>query len=379
MKYVNRSVDRTGKVRLYFRKKNHPQDGKLLSNPEGSAALQAEVDALLGLQPNPPKGDNLAQAIQVYRTTKLTKLRGSTRYDYEVRLHEFEDDMGALQMAHVCTAPFCLELQLAWEERGHRAASINRQVMRNVMKLWLAANDKPNPWENIDGARRPSDAVEAHPIWPEWVVTTAIEKAIADNKPGLARAIALGRWAGARRGDLIRLRPENRKDGMLDWLSGKHRIPVCMPEDPKLTAWLERIPERRPLSPWQRWHDRTNGVVRMAPPTLVFTQEDKPYRTEAGLGHAVKALVLELHGAGKIDKPDYDLHGLRHSFAVEGALAGWDELRGMAMMGHKGPETFRVYIKQASRLKMQRDAAAQVQKAREAEVQNKVQKSAKQG
>jgi hypothetical protein len=271
--------------------------------------------------------------------------------------------------------------------------------MMNVMKPWAADNDRPNPWAMVDNALAPTDAKEAHPTWPQVVVDTFIEQAALRGQPGVGRAVALARYSGARRGDLIWMTQAVRKateDGpILDWLSTKYSVQVTIDEDVRLTDWLDRLPNMQPLSNWQRWSDRQKGQARVAPATIVYTQENLPYMTEEGLGHAVRALVLELFADDLIDADHYTLHGLRHTFGVELALAGATEQEGMSAMGHRGPETFRKYVRQASRIQMARAGMKKVRDKRDGqtpapmaagvnenapqgEVQNKVQKTAKQ-
>ena len=137
-----------------------------------------------------------------------------------------------------------------------------------------------------------------------------------------------------------------------------------MPDDPLLTTWLEATPAQQPLSKWQAHIQRKTGVVRLPPVTLVFNVRNKSY-TEDGLGQELAKIVGDLHTAGKLETDRYDLHGLRHTFGVEAALAGCSDAQGGALMGHGSPNSFATYRRQAARLALSDDGAALIAALRE--------------
>lgn len=365
MRYVKRFQDRLGRERLYFRKAGHPRNGEALkSRWQDTEALASEVATILGTHPVRPRATNLAGATRAYeRSADFCGLAKETQYLYRQMLKEFDAYLGALPLTSF-TAGRILDLRDAWAERGHRAANIRLQVLKNVITPHLIATDTADPFSRIKQVRRPREKAEPHPIWPEWVVRTTIEAAIEGGRPGLARAIALGRYAGARRGDIVRITHSARRDGRIAWLSGKRRVRVNMPEDPMLTAWLEATPAAQPLSKWQAHVQRKTGVVRLPPSTLVYNGRNRSY-TEDGLGQELAKLIAGLHAAGSIDSDRYDLHGLRHTFGVEAALAGCTDGQGAALMGHTSPNSFATYRRQASRLTMSDDGAALISALRE--------------
>lgn len=368
MRYVKRYPDRLGRERLYFRKNGHPRNGEALHSPwpdlaDGSL-LEAEVAAILGSHPVRARPTNLAGATRAYElSADFTSLARETQYLYRAALREFDADLGAVPVAAV-TPGLLLELRDAWASRGHRAANVRMQVLKNVLTPQLIANGAADPFSRIKQVRRPREKAEAHPIWPEWVVTSVIEEAITLRKFGLARAVALGRYAGARRGDIVRLAQSARNAGRIAWLSGKRKVAVNMPEDPLLAEWLSRTPAAQPRSKWQAHVQRKSGVVPMPPKSIVFNVRNRGY-TEDGLGQELAKLVSALHLAGKIDSDRYDLHGLRHTFGVEAALAGCTDAQGGALMGHTSPNSFATYRRQASRLTMSDDGAALIAALRE--------------
>ncbi len=368
MRYVKRYRDAQGVERLYFRKAGHPRNGEALispwpEEPEGSA-LEAEVRDILGPEGPKAKPSNLAGATRAYELgADFTGLSATTQYEYRLLLKEFDATLGGLPIA-AFTPAFILELRDAWATKGHRAANLRLQLLKNVLNPQMIARDLPDPFSRIKQVRRPRDLAEPHPIWSEAVVTIVIEAAIAAKKYGLARAVAIGRYTGARRGDIVRLTHSARADGQITFMSHKRRVPIDMPEDAKLTRWLAKTPASQPLSKWQSHMQRKTKVTRMPPSTLVYNISNLPY-SEDGLGQELAKLVAKLHEDGRLDSKAYDLHGLRHTFGVEAALAGCTDARGAALMGHGSPNSFAVYRRQADRKRMSGEGAALISALRE--------------
>ena len=197
-------------------------------------------------------------------------------------------------------------------------------LLKNILTPQLIATDAADPFSRIKQVRRPRNAPEPHPVWPEAVVRAVIAAAIAQQRHGVARAVALGRYAGARRGDLVRIKRSARtvlagsNSAMnIAWLSGKKRVPVSMPEDPLLTEWLANTEPSQPLSKWQAHIQRKTGVIQMPAATIVFNTRNRAY-TEDGLHQELAKIVGDLHAGGKIDGDRYNLHGLRHTFGGRG-------------------------------------------------------------
>ena len=363
MRYVNSYVNGAGQRFTYFRKKGHPCHGRPLKSPwpevdEGSA-LEAEVAALLDSEVGKarPRINNLTGATRAYElSADFAPLAEETKQGYRYILTEFDRDWGHLLLTQF-TPSFIQQLRDEWAGRGYRAANMRLQLLKNVLNPQLVAIDAPDPFSRIKGVKRPRTAATAHPIWPEWMVTLVIETAIAKGRYGVARAVAIARYAGARRGDVVdithaaRLTQWPANTSRITWLTDKKRVVVNMKEDARLTRWLDATPASQPLSRWQAQEQRRTGVVRLPPATLVYNISNLPY-TEDGLGQELAKIIVALHADKKIDRDVYDLHGLRHSFGVELALAGATDAQGAALMGHSSPSTFAIYRKQADKLVM---------------------------
>lgn len=355
MKYVNRIVGKDGVERLYFRKAGHPSI-KLIS-PWGSDALKTEVEAILGLAPPKPSPSTLRAALRAYEleSSDFAALEDSTKYLYRKTMQELDEDFGDLMVSRF-TAGYLMQLRDVWTPRGYRAVAIRLQVLKNA--LWPAIVGGKlgdgDPFALIPGVKRPRDAGEAHLIWPESVVLTVIQAALRTGKVGLARGVAIGRYAGPRREDIVKLTKGARKAGRFAFLTGKRRIPVDMPEDPALAAVLDGTPSQ--------------GLM------LAYNVSGGGY-TADGFALELKKLIKKLHEGdprspnlwppGQIPNGEYDVHGLRHTFGVEAALSGCTDAEGAALMGHGSPASFAIYRRQADRIRLSTAAADKIRNLRE--------------
>ena len=180
---------------------------------------------------------------------------------------------------------------------------------------------------------------------------------------GLARAVAVARYVGARRGDLVAIPRSARQNGRFQYLSGKRRVRVDIPEDSALASWLDATPDAPPDTPRQGRKVKA-GETPVVTTTLVYNVAGRPY-TEDGLGQELAKLVTALKASGKLDSDAHDLHGLRHTRGVELALAGCSDAEGAAMMGHQSASSFAQYRRQADRIRLSDAAAARLTKLRE--------------
>lgn len=364
MRYVNRVRRANGEVHLFLRKPGLPQ----VRLPDGLSEtdLARHVASLIQtLQPQPALPGTLGAALRAYEleSANFRGLAASTKYEYRLILKQFEEDLGGLAVS-VFTPALVQRLKEAWAIRGHRAANVRLQVLKNVLQPALVAGLlEKDPFPLVGQVRRPAGRAEPHLIWPAQVVEAVLRAAEARERFGLARAVAIARYAGARRGDLVVIPRTARENGRFRFLSSKRRVPVDIPEDPHLTQWLDSTPDTQPAEKRQGRKLRA-GAVAIVSTTLVYNLTGAPY-TEDGLALELAKLVKRLAKAGAIDSDRYDLHGLRHTRGVELALAGCTDAQGAAMMGHSSPSSFAQYRRQADRIRLADDAAEKVARLRE--------------
>lgn len=366
VRYVHR-VPRGGQTYLYFRKGDY-REGPLAS-ADGSPELKLEVEAILSRLTKAqaaaaaPAPNTIGGMLKAYnKSAEFLANARSTQQAYQDYIDEMTADFGDVILFEV-TQAWLRELRDAWAVRGHRAANNRMQVLKNA--LAPAINDqadvriKGDPFHKLPKVRRPHGAPEAHPIWEDDEVAAAIEEAISRKTPGLARAIALGRWGGFRRGTICAIPLNARTVGYDDdgvrhprllWVTEKRLVLCDKREDPRLTALFSRTP---------------NAAL-----TIAYNADGRPWK-ERQLNQAVDRLMARLAQAGKVraavadDGTVYcplDIHGLRHARGVEIAMAGGSDAEIMSQLEHATDRAAKIYRRQADRRRMADGAQDRVDK-----------------
>jgi len=341
-------------LRLYFRRGNVRRP---LRSQDGSPELRQEVEAILAdlsrvERAQTPKPGTVGGMIVAYRrSADFLGLAKSTQADYHRRLDEISADVGAVFLADV-TAAWVAEMRNVWAPRGYRVANLNLQMLIN--SLGPAIEDgriKTDPFARLKKARRSHDAAEPNPIWEDSEVEAVIKLAIARKMPGLARAVALGRWAGFRRGTIcavplhIRVIGHDdwgRSQRRLYWLTEKGRVLCDKPEDQRLTALLEATPSA--------------GL------TIAYNRKGEPFK-ERALNQAIDRLIYNLAAQAEV-RSNLTLHGLRHSRGVELAIAGASDSEIMSQLEHATVRSAQIYRRQAERRKLADSGQAKVDQIR---------------
>lgn len=354
---VQRVKGKDGQVYLYYRKGAH-REGPLAS-ADGTQALADEVASIservgkIEAAATKPQSGTVGGMLDDYeRSADFITLARSTQRNYRDLIKELKADVGAVMLGEV-TRSWVIALRDAWAVRGYRAANQRVQVLKNALSPAIDDETdtriKGDPFHKVKKVKRPHDAGEAHPIWDDAEVETAINDAIARGTPGLARAIALGRYGGFRRGTICAIplnarsvvpdidgAPENR----IVWITEKRKVLADKREDPRLTTVLKRT---------------ANEAM-----TIAYNADGHPWK-ERQLHQAVERNLVRLAKAGKVRSVvDEDgvvtcpltIHGLRHSRGVELAMAGSSDGEIMSQLEHSTPRAAQIYRRQADRRKM---------------------------
>lgn len=343
VRYVQRIRRPNGAVDLYFRKGDH-REGPLRSL-DGSPELRAEVEAILARlaraqAAQAPKAGTVGGAIQRYRkSADFIRLARSTQKEYERLLAEIEADVGDVRLTEVDKG-WVRDLRDLWAPRGHKATNDRVQVLKNA--LMPAVEDgriKTSPFLGLKKLTPPHDADEVNLAWTDEEVDAFIALALQRNMPGLARAVALGRWGGFRRGTICNI-PLNARviaqdgDGLsqrrLYWTTEKRKVLCDKREDGRLSAFLEGTPARAL--------------------TIAYDQRGHPWK-ERSLNQAVARLIDTL-ALTKRARPNLTPHGLRHARGLELAYAGASDAEIMAQLEHTTERAARIYRRQAERRRM---------------------------
>lgn len=351
--HIQRYTDtRNGRERVYFRKTGSRKVE--LKAPWGTQALADEVAALLKtvkVKPAPAIGTMLG-AIRAYRgdrargiapSAEFITLAASTQIEYERVLDEFEKTFADALLEDI-DAACVLELRDKWALKGYRAANLRLQIMKNVCKgPRIRGEVAGDPFALIDKVKRPQALGESNPRWEDAEVDAAIAYAIERKRPGLARAIALGRWGGFRKQSICKLprsaritRPDS--DGVSErrllWVTEKRLVLCDRREDARLTDLLAR----------------TQPTGKVEPFTVAYNAQGQPWRPRA-LSHALDRLIAVLAKRGAL-REGLTVHGLRHARGVELASQGGSDAEIMTQLDHATPRAAQIYRRQADRVKM---------------------------
>jgi integrase len=360
--------------KAYFNRRGWPS--KALRSPvppedqyEGSL-LHLEVLGITGEGlPDRPQIGTLAEALKYYElhTPEFKDKADSTKDDYLYKIRILRADYGAFPVGKFDGITLLGIRNSYSTSRGWKSANDLMMILRYALSPVIIEGKVfrgGDPFAHIKPVKRPGEKGDkSYKRWPDEVVEAVLETALAMTPPrvGVAWGVLLARYAGPRRGDLVKLTCAEQHAGKWVFVTSKRHVPVANREDRRFTKWAEKLPTRQPLPRWKTHGVSKNGneyerkkvtVLPTAPSTLTFNTRNQPY-TEDGLGQAVKDVVVEAHRLGKIDATDYTLHGLRHSLGVELAeRADATDAGGAAVLGHSSPNTFAIYRKQAQRSKL---------------------------
>jgi hypothetical protein len=349
--YVQR-VRKNGRLILYFRR------GAFRRGPlpfeDGSPELRAEVERLVKEcealeRTTAPRTGTIGGQLDAYK--KSAEFRANcarVQREYEDYCEEMKADFGEVRLSEVDGA-FVRDLRDAWAARGHAAANMRVQVLKNALEAAMVdGRIEGDPFARIRKVRRPHDAGEARPMWEDAEVTAAIEACI-ETQPGLARAIALGRWGGFRRGGICQiplaarvkaLDADGEPEQRLYWITPKRKVLCDKREDPRLTVVLARTPSRAL--------------------TIAYNSDGFAWK-ERALSHALDRLLAKLAAAGKVRAAEDEdgnvycplsWHGLRHARGVELARAGASDAEIMSQLEQASEAAARIYRRQAERRRM---------------------------
>ncbi len=347
--FVQRVQTKAG-LKLYFRR---GAIRRPLNSPDGSQALYDEVAAILAEldrveKAKTPTPGTVGGVLNAYnRSADFLGLARSTQSNYQRLIDEITEDAGDVLLADV-TAAWIAEMKNAWATRGHRAANLRLQILINAFDpAILDKRIKEDPFHRLKKVRRPHDAVEPNPVWSDEEVQAVMDLALARKMPGLARAVALGRWGGFTRGTICKIPLHARTTGFdadgrahagLYWLTEKKQVLCDKPEDERFTAFMATTPNRAL--------------------TIAYNRRGEPWR-ERQLNQALDRLIDNLAEAGKV-RPNLTLHGLRHSRGVELALAGTSDSEIMSQLEHADSRTAQIYRRQAERRQLADSAQAKI-------------------
>jgi integrase len=232
LKHVNRFKDRHGKVRHYFRKPGCPTIA-LPGEPDSPEFLQAYLAAVTGapapataIAPRGARGTVDALVTDYLGSAAFKGLRPATQESRQYILmrfcrgdgHEplFAEGAGKRTMLLTRVHVQTIVNRMAGKGGGQR----NLRNALSAMFKWAMADEKwrlpDNPAAGVTHEKIKGDG---YAPWPAADVARFKLKYPLGTKPYLA--LMLGRVAGQRRGDIVRLGPRDVQDGWLSFMQQK--------------------------------------------------------------------------------------------------------------------------------------------------------------
>ena len=279
-------------------------------------------------------------------------LAATTRTEYERIADHLRQEIGGTQVAEIGLADIRRWRDI-WSRAGYRAAGLRLQVLSNALKPFVADGVlPPGLFVRQLRVRRPHDRPEPNRAWTDEEVRVVINECVDRTLVGLARAVALGRYAGLRRQTLLTIsrshrviveRPGEAPERRIRILSAKGKVKLDIPEDPLLTQCLD---------------EETCDCGE----NLVFNARGQPY-TKRAINQALTRVVDSLVARREVG-PGLTLHGLRHARGVELAHSGSSDAHLMAQLGHTDEQSARVYRRQAMSSRLADESQRQVDEYR---------------
>ncbi len=325
VKGLKRYRDRHGRERIYHRKSGTPIDAGL-----SAAEIAAEVARLDKLHaPAKAKVGTMGAMLASYRASpRFTGLAARTQADYH-RAMDWLKPIGDTPLT-LLTPGFVAKLrdEAFRQKRGgfanHMLAMLSSACKHGKEYDLLDAN----PCLGLDKARIPKERRQPNRPW------SPAERAnvIAAAPDHLKVVLALARFFGIRRGDIVRLPRMAYRDGHLSWRTSKTgrdmKIPVVGEAKGILEAYLASVP------------------VSDIPVTMLCVNSRGQPWTEAGLSASLQKFFRQCVRRG-IGGEGLTIHGLRHTVAAELKELGFDREWRKHYLGHDTDATADHYASSA--------------------------------
>jgi integrase len=313
----------------------HRATGKRIIEEFGSGAFFERLRALdaeaAGIAEDKAKPGTLKALILSYRATDdFRDLAPRTKADYE-RVIAFLKPLYSQPIA-AFTTPALVALRDEWRRsgRGRRFCNYVRTVLvllfKRAIELGLM---RENPAAAVGKVKRDKKAKPLNRKWME-AERHAVWNACP---PHLKLPFAIGLTSGMREGDVLALRRDVIKDGLISIRTAKRDVPI----------WIPISREIREALIGQAPHDAI---------TLCATSRGTPW-TNDGFRSSFFKLIKRLEADGKV-KPGLTFHGLRHTAAAVMAENSASAEDIAAVLGQKDSGMARHYAGEADRSRRSR-------------------------
>lgn len=330
LKYVNEYIDRTGKLRRYFRK-GGKQLGPLEGEP-GSEQFMTAYAAYLAEKPRAAKttlhADSLGKLIiDFYGSRLFTDRKPSTRQLYKYALEPLAKEHGH-RSASTMTAEHAEKIINAIGAKRPGMGNLTRAVMRRVMQFAVKTKlRKDNPMLGIDAFK-----VGEHHTWDDAELKQFEDRWRLGTRERLAYALLL--YTGQRVGDVAKMNRADVADGLIHVVQQKTGAELWVPIHPELQLAMKALPAK--------------GL------TLVGDANGRPIK-RAALSALMRAAIKE----ARLSKRCVS-HGLRKAAMRRLAESDATANQIASISGHKTLKEVERYTKAADQKKMARVAMGKV-------------------
>lgn len=287
---LKRYVDHTGVLRLYHRK-----SGTAIETSLSDAEIAAEVARLDAIHsPKAAQAGTLAGLLESYKQApRFTDLAPRTKSDYH-KCMSYLLPIGGTPLVQIDTA-YMAKLR-------DKAVKAKKGAFTNHMLAMLSSAFKhgreygliaANPCLDLDKARIAKERKKPNRPW------SAVERrnVLAAAPHHLRAPLALARFLGLRRGDILKLPAMAYREGFLTFSTSKTGKAMKLPVVGELKKILDSAPKGKKVT------------------MLCVTSRGEAW-TEMGFTASMRKFFLDCESRG-LAEPGLTMHGLRHSVAAE--------------------------------------------------------------
>lgn len=326
LRYVNEYVDRTGKVRRYFRR--GAQRGPLLGGA-GSEAFMAAYQAYMAGRPVEAKGPANGEGTfgrlitEYYGSRPFQNLKTSSRRTYRYVLEPLAKAHGH-RLVREMPADKISKIIQAIGETKPGMANLTKSVLQKMMKYAVKAKWRAdNPVQGIEPYRRGT-----HHTWTEGECALFEKRWPLGTRERLAYALLI--YTAQRGGDVAKMNRADIADGELHVIQQKTGAELYLPIVPQLILAMKAYP--------------SNGLA------LIGRKDGRPM-SRAGIYELLKSAAKKAGLPAKCVP-----HGLRKAAMRRLAEAGKTEKQIAAVSGHKTLAEIQRYTAAADQRRLARDA-----------------------
>jgi integrase len=336
LRYVHSFVDKTGRVRYYFR---HRGKRWPLPGEPGSVEFSGRYDELRRecLAAQPPNNlafgpGTLGQVIEKYLASdEFSRKAASTKTVYRKLLDRMKSIAGRGLIVDL------RERHIRDIRKRFAAKSVADKAVMLLRVLWVFAKEELDmPLEHNPGVeiRRLHRMSESHKPWPDRMV--ARFEVEARPRPSAQLALALLSYTGQRVSDVVKMRWTEFNGEEISVRQQKTGVELWIPCHSALRETLERT-------------ERESEFIL----TGAFGKSYGAHGLSKMIGTALRAMGVK----------DYSAHGLRHRAGKLLGDAGCTTLQIMAILGHRTFKEAERYTKGSEQRKLAREAITKLEVA----------------